>query len=45
MGKMISRTDPVIQILRNNGKIYMDSVMDFEAPEGVVVNIESGEIN
>ena len=32
-------------ILRNNGKIYMDSVMDFEAPEGVVVNIESGEIN
>lgn len=32
-------------ILRNNGKIYMDTVMDFEAPEGVVVNIESGEIN
>ena len=31
-------------ILRNNGKINMDSGIDFDAPKGVVVNIESGEI-
>lgn len=32
-------------ILRNNGKINMASYVSFDAPKGVVVNIESGEIN
>ena len=32
-------------IVRNNGKINMASGKDFVAPEGAVINIESGEIN
>lgn len=32
-------------ILRNNGKINMASNLSFDASKGVVVNIESGEIN
>lgn len=32
-------------IVRNNGKIYMASGKEFEAPKGAYVNIESGEIN
>ncbi|MBO7045774.1 MAG: hypothetical protein J6W38_05410 [Prevotella sp.] len=32
-------------IVRNNGKINMATGKDFNAPIGVIVNIESGEIN
>lgn len=32
-------------IVRNNGKIYMATGKSFEAPTGVVVNIERGEIH
>ena len=32
-------------IVRNNGKIYMTSGKEFEAPKGAYVNIENGEIN
>lgn len=31
-------------ILRNGGKINMASGKDFNAPKGVIVNIERGEI-
>jgi hypothetical protein len=31
-------------ILRNGGKINMASGKDFDAPNGVTVNLESGEI-
>lgn len=31
-------------ILRNGGRIIMASGKDFNAPKGVIVNIESGEI-
>ena len=32
-------------IVRNNGKINMATGQVFHAPRGVIVNIESGEIN